>query len=117
MSEEEINEDQGETQDNEEVEQPVQKTDVRLKKSVDLLLKQTKLDPKKMEGMSLEEQFDKLSFLLENIPEPKKEKNKPVVPLPTDPNQKKIGRVIKDVGGKEFYLFKPNEWINQPKKK
>jgi len=113
MSENEEIDDQGETQD-EVVEQP--EIDTRLKKSVAMLLKQTKIDPKKMEGMSLEDQFDKLSFLLENTPEPKKTKNKPVVPLPTDPNQKEIGRVVKDVGGKEFHLFKPSEWIIKPKK-
>ena len=91
------------------------KVDARLQKSVNLLIKQTNVDKEKLEGLNLEEQFDRLSFLAENLPKQAKSKNRPVVPLPTDINEQPIGRKVRVSGGSDFYLFKPSEWLGKKK--
>ena len=50
---------------------------------VKILLKQTGLNTKDIEGMSSKEAFDKLSFLADHVSleSPKKRKNEPVVPI------------------------------------
>ena len=88
--------------------------DKRLKKSVDLLIKLTKIDKKKLEGLSLEEQFDRLSFLSDNLPKTKKEKNKPVVGLPMTDNNT-VGREVR-AGNTSYMLYSPDEWVKPEKK-
>jgi hypothetical protein len=109
MSEEEI-------ESTEEIIEETKKDDPRLQKSVELLIKQTNIDEEKLAGLSLEDKFDRLSFLYDNMPKQSKSRNKPVVPLPINTNEPIIGRKMKDVGGKDFYLFKPSEWIKQKNK-
>ena len=99
----------------EEVEEAI---DSRLQKSVDVLKKLTKIDEKKLEGLTLEEQFDRLDFLADNLPKTRKvTRNKPIVPLPTDVDAPKFGRKVKDDQGGNFWLFNAKEWINFGNKK
>lgn len=90
----------------------------RLQKSVNRLIKLSKIDKEKLKGLSLEEQYDRLEFLVENLPKKtktKKDKNKPVIPLPTNINAPKIGRKVKDDMGGNFWLFETKEWIKSKK--
>jgi len=91
--------------------------DSRLQKSVNRLKKVTKIKEKALEGLSLEEQFDRLEFMVENAPKKiKKTKNKPIIGLPINVDAKQFGRKVSDPSGGDYYLFKPSEWINQKKK-
>lgn len=86
-------------------------SDSRLKKSINRMIKETGIDKEKLKGLSLEDQFDRLEFLLDNLPEEdtkKKRKNKPVTGMPTGSGG--LGRRVK-VGGKTFYHFHPSEWL------
>jgi len=81
--------------DNEETEE-----DTRLKKSVNRLIKITKIDKEKLKGLTLEEQFDRLEFLADNLPKKtmtsSKKKNKPIVPNPVDIDAPKLGVINKN---------------------
>ena len=95
--------------------------DTRLQKSVNRLIKLSKIDKEKLKGLSLEEQYDRLEFLVENIPKKtktkiKRDKNKPVIPMPTDIDIPKFGRKVKNDAGGDFWLFKTDEWIKSKKK-
>lgn len=103
--------------DNEEIDEPTTKEDKRLKKSIKLLIKITKIDEENLKGLSLEEQFDRLSFLQDNMPKKKKSKNKPVVPLPIDLDMPKFGKKVKNSAGGHFWLFSPKEWLKPKIKK
>ena len=71
----------------------------RLQKSVNLLIKITKINKEKLKGLTLEEQFDRLDFLAENSPKTTKKtkkKNKPVIPNPIDVDAPKFGTINKN---------------------
>ena len=88
MSEQEI------PQDN-EADEAEPSEDSRLRKAVGILLKQSGVDPAKLEGKCIEEQFDLLSFYQENKPKKKRAKrNKPVIPVPTTTENPKFGKLI-----------------------
>lgn len=89
--------------------------DSRLQKSVNMLINLTKVEPEKLKGLTLEEQFDRLSFLRDNLPKKRKEKNKPVIGMPINADAPKFGSIQKE-GGKDIWYFKHEEWLNQPKK-
>ena len=97
-----------ESQDNTDI-------DSRLQKSVGMLKTLAKIDDEKLKGLSLEEQFDRLTFYLDNQPKKKKSKNKPVVGMPLDSDAPSIGRTAKE-GNSKIWYFKPNEWIIPTKK-
>ena len=83
-----------ENQDN-EADEVITSDDSRLKKAVGILIKQSGIDPSKLEGKSVEEQFDLLSFYQENKPKRKRATgNKPVIPVPTTTENPKFGKVI-----------------------
>ena len=97
----------------EEVIEEASPSDIRLQKSVDVLKKITKIDEEKLKGLTLEEQFDRLEFLADNMPKISKRKNKPVIALPTDVDAPKLGRKVSDSTGSGFMLFKPSEWLKK----
>ena len=98
----------------EEVEvEEVSPSDIRLQKSINVLKKLTKVDEEKLKGLTLEEQFDRLEFLADNMPKTSKRKNKPVIALPTDVDAPKLGRKVSDSTGSGFMLFKPSEWLKK----
>ena len=97
----------------EEVIEEASPSDIRLQKSVDVLKKITKIDEEKLKGLTLEEQFDRLEFLADNMPKTSKRKNKPVIALPTDVDAPKLGRKVSDSTGSGFMLFKPSEWLKK----
>jgi len=102
---------------NEQIEENEEETetedlDKRLQKSVNLLKKITKIDEEKLKGLSLEEQFDRLEFLADNMPKPTKsvkKKNKPVVPNPVDVDAPKFGKVNKSKEGVLSMSYDPIE--------
>ena len=92
--------------------------DSRLQKSVNRLKKVTKIKEKALEGLSLEEQFDRLEFMVENAPKKlKKTKNKPIIGLPTDLEEVILGTSVNQKEGGEGVFFKTSEWLNLTKKK
>ncbi|GAF69495.1 unnamed protein product [marine sediment metagenome] len=95
---EEVNEE--EEQDIEFVDNEETEEDTRLKKSVNRLIKITKIDKEKLKGLTLEEQFDRLEFLADNLPKKtmtsSKKKNKPIVPNPVDIDAPKLGVINKN---------------------
>ena len=117
MSNEEEVEMELEFVDNEE---EVIEEDTRLQKSIKRLIKITKIDKEKLKGLTSEEQFDRLEFLVENLPKKtksKKDKNKPIVPLPIDVDSPKFGRMVKNAAGGNYWLFKIEDWIGNKNKK
>ena len=106
------------TEGEEEVieEEEVDKVDKRLLKSVNRMKKELKIKDEVLKGLSVEEQFDRLEFMADNMPKFKKTKNKPIVGLPTDADAPKIGRFAKGEHGETIYLLKPHEWLNRKKK-
>lgn len=119
------NENEEQNEEIEEVEEDIEFVDnegnvenTRLQKSVNRLIKLSKIDKEKLKGLSLEEQYDRLEFLVENLPKKKKtkrDKNKPIIPLPTDIDAPKFGRKVKDNMGGNFWLFETKEWIKSKK--
>ncbi len=94
------NEDQNEEEEEIEEEEETEVLDNRLQKSVNFLIKITKIDKEKLKGLTLEEQFDRLDFLADNMPEATKtvkKKNKPVVPKPVDIDAPTFGKVNKNL--------------------
>jgi len=92
---EEQNEETEEIEETEETEE----LDTRLQKSVNFLIKITKIDKEKLKGLTLEEQFDRLEFWADNPPKTTKKtikKNKPVVPNPVDIDAPKFGVINKN---------------------
>jgi len=101
-----------------EVEVDDKDVDPRLSKAVEILIKSTGINKDKLKGKTMPEQFDLLTFYMENMPEKNKKtpnKNEPIIPLPSG-TVASIGRKVKDSTG-NFYLFKPQEWIPQKKNK
>ena len=108
---------------NEEVEEEVEEEDTeeividkRLQKSVERLKKITKIKKEALEGLTLEEQFDRLSFMVDNKPTIKKTKNKPIIGLPNT-EALKIGRIVKNELGGSAFMIDPLEWLKSDKKK
>ena len=102
-------------QTEEEPEEP--EVDSRLKKMVNVLLKQVG-EVKGLEGKTLEEQFDLLEFLAGNKPAPKvKAKNKPIVGKPTSQDKPQIGTLIYKNGDKLQMKFDPIKTFQPWKKK
>ena len=99
----------------EEVEEVI--VDKRLLKSVNRLKKDLNIKDVVLKGLTLEQQFDRLEFMADNMPERKvrKAKNKPIIANPIDTDAMKYGRAIANASGNDFYLFKTEEWINQTK--
>ena len=89
--------------------------DVRLTKAVDILIKSTGIDKEKLKGKTMPEQFDLLTFYMENMPDKTINKNEPIIPLPID-STIKIGRKVKNAQG-DYWLFKTEEWLPQNKTK
>ena len=116
------NEDQNE-ENEEEIEEIEETEDIddRLQKSVNLLIKITKINKEKLKGLKLEEQFDRLEFLAENMPKPtktKRKKNKPVVPNPLDIDAPKFGTINKNSApGVLSMSFNPIEVFKKSTKK
>ena len=82
-----------------EEEEETEVLDTRLQKSVNLLIKITKINKDKLKGLTLEEQFDRLDFLADNIPKTTKKtkkKNKPIVSIPVDIDAPKFGTINKN---------------------
>ena len=97
-----------------EVEVDDKDVDVRLTKAVDILIKSTGIDKDKLKGKTMPEQFDLLTFYMENMPDKTINKNEPIIPLPAG-SVPQIGRKVKDNTG-NFWLFKAQEWIKRKKK-
>lgn len=90
--------------------------DQRLQKSVDRLISITKVKKDALEGLSLEDQYDRLEFMLDNMPVNKvvKTKNRPIIPLPTTVDKTLLGRSVSDKGG-EGVFFSTKEWLKKKK--
>ena len=69
-------------EESDEIEESIE-DDPRLIKMVERLKKQAKISAEKLEGKTLEEQYDLLEFYLDNKPKRKRTGNKPVVPVVT----------------------------------
>lgn len=65
-----------------------EKSNPRLEKMVNILLKTTGIKKEKLKDKTLEEQFDFLNFFAENMPKRRKRTNKPVVPIPSETDKK-----------------------------
>ncbi len=93
------NEEETEEIEETEEEEETEELDKRLEKSVNRLIKITKIDKEKLKGKTLEEQYDLLDLLVDLIPKSIKKvksKNKPVVPNPIDVNAPKFGVINKN---------------------
>jgi hypothetical protein len=85
----------------------------RMKKIINRMIKESGIDKTKLKGLSLDEQFDRLDFYMDNLPKPEKKKkiprkNQPPVGMPT--GEGGIGRKVR-VGNKTFFHFRPDEWL------
>ena len=95
------------------IEEEPEKEDPRLKKMVEMLIKQTGIEASKLKGKSLEEQFDLLSFYQDNLPKKKENTkvgpNKPIVGKPVHKKIPKIGRIIQKTQTSETRAYDPRQ--------
>ena len=96
----------------EEVEEVEELGDPRLKKAVEMLVKQSGINSAKLEGKSLEEQFDLLNFYIENKPKRKAKRNRPVIPNPTTTENPKFGKIVYKDGNHITWEISTKDIIN-----
>ena len=70
--------------------------DTRLQSAVELLKKQTGIDGKQIQGMTVEEQYDFLDRYIKVQPKGKVKRNKPVRPVPTATQNPSFGKLIEN---------------------
>ena len=92
----------------------VNSDDTRLVKSVELLKKTTKVDPKKLEGMTIAQQFDALSFLADNMPA-SPAPNAPITQVPVGSNGSNDPFKPKKIGDRFVFSIPMSEALH-PKK-